>query len=155
MTCLQDCLMEPKRDSETALPRATPSWMLLGCRRHFGIVVVYFSSEIWGNWFKQRGFFFVFPPTQKVLCTVLETSCFWKGAGRFAAGSCITSVSQRSCVKRHWVMGEMSQETPCVRWKPASYGFVLRVVETRRRVAPGASPPDVLPGGGEAAGAAR
>lgn len=84
MTCLQDCLVEPKRDSRRqpslvllwaeSFSDAADTWGLLG----------FTSPQRSGGIGLSKGdfFFYLFPPAQKVPCTVLETSCSWKGAGR-------------------------------------------------------------------------
>lgn len=118
---------------------------LLGCRRHFGIAVVYFFSETWGNWFKQRG---IFPPRHP---TGFGTLCLKPLApGESRTQSAARSVSQRSWAQWSRATGHASQQTPCGRWKPASYGFALWLVGEGRRLEPGASLTDILPGGGEA-----
>lgn len=116
-------------------PRAVLSWKLLGSHTHFGAAAVCCSSETWGKWFKQRGFFP--PPIQQAQHTGIEGPYTWKGEGSTsAAGSRITSVSHRS-----WVCREMEAQArkhlveggkqPCMalsfgllgEWRNGTWGF--------------------------------
>lgn len=104
------------------------SWKLLGYSRHFGTAVADFS-ETWGNCFKQKGFFS--PQPSRFGALWMKPLAPGRSREHFAAGWCITSVSQRPWVEWYWAARGMSQQTPCVKWKLASSGCFLWVVERR------------------------
>lgn len=137
MTCLPYCLMEPKRDSYCWCSLRRPSLVLCWAESFVdaagAVGLLWFTSpqRPGGIGLSRRDFSL---PTQQVWHTVLETSCSWKGAGRnlqqgHAAPLSLKGLG-RNAVER-W--GGTSQQTPRGRWKPASYGFALWVVERREK----------------------
>lgn len=106
-------------------PRAVLSWKLLGSHTHFGAAAVCCSSETWGNWFKQRGFF---PPTYPT------GSAHWDWRSLLLEGRrkhICSRVTHYLCLSQVLGLqrdGGTSQKAPCGGWKTALYGFVFWVV---------------------------
>lgn len=83
MTCLQDCLMEPKRDFHRQHSLRQPSLMLCSAESFLGTAdtsgLLWLTSQRPGGLALSRGDFS--PHPTQVWCTVNKTSCSWKEQG--------------------------------------------------------------------------
>lgn len=127
MTCLLYCLMEPRRGlSLLSQPSFVLCWAesCLDPTHTLGLLWFAAPQRLWGNLFKQRGFFFL--PT-----SYPTGSAHWDWKPSLLEGSRKQTCSRvRHCLCLSQVLGagrdrDTSQKTPSGRWETASCGFAL------------------------------